>query len=46
MNKNKEKQKKNKKQINWTKLFTKAMVWLMLLVMVAFFIKTIVWGLN
>ncbi len=46
MNKNKEKQKKNKKQINWTKLFTKAMVWLMLLVMVAFFITTIVWGLN
>lgn len=46
MSKNKEKQNKNKKQINWTKLFTRIMVWFMLLVMVAFFITTIVWGLN
>lgn len=46
MNKNKEKQKKNKKTINWTKLFTKIIVWFMLLVMIAFFITTIVWGLN
>ncbi len=45
-NKNKEKQKKNKKPINWTKLFTRIIVWFMLLVMVAFFITTIVWGLN
>lgn len=44
MNKNKE--KKNKKQINWAKLFTRIIVWFMLLVMVAFFITTIVWGLN
>ncbi|MCI9084013.1 MAG: DUF4044 domain-containing protein [Bacilli bacterium] len=43
MNKNKQKQKKN---INWNKLFTKIMVWLMLIVMIAFFISSIVWGLN
>ncbi len=46
MSKNKEKQKKNKKPVNWTKLFTRIIVWFMLLIMVAFFITTIVWGLN
>lgn len=46
MNKNKEKQNKNKKQINWSKLFTKAIIWFMLFVMVAFFITTIVWEMN
>lgn len=46
MSKNKDKQKKNKKEINWAKLFTKIMVWLMLLVMIAFFVSSIVWGLN
>jgi len=45
-NKNLKKKNGNKKPINWTKLFTRIIVWFMLLVMIAFFITTIVWGLN
>ena len=42
----KSKEKQNKKPINWNKIFTKIMVWLMLFVMIAFFVASIVWGLN
>ena len=44
--KEKKQKKFKKKNINWTKLFTRAIIWLMLLVMVAFFVSSIVWGLN
>ncbi len=38
--------KKQKKPIDMTKLMQKIVIWLMLFVMVAFFVATIVWGLN
>ena len=45
---NKEKKVNNKptKNFNWGKFLQKAIIWLMLIVMVAFFVATIVWGLN
>lgn len=44
--KDKKTKKANKKKRNWTKFFTRAIIWFMLIVMVAFFVSSIVWGLR
>ena len=45
-NEKKKEVKKNKKPVNVGKILQKAVIWLMLIVMVAFFVASIVWGLN